>query len=84
MEYECLRCKYVWKPKVKQPKSCPRLEDVLENVADEVIAALEHDVTLGGVVDWSLPTSGTWGHGEKETPVRYLELIVQSEGRVVR
>lgn len=59
-------------------------EDVLESVADEVIAALEHDVTLGGVVDWSLPTSGRWDFGEKETPVRYLELIVQSEGRVVR
>lgn len=59
-------------------------EDVLETVADEVIAALEHDVTLGGAVDWSLPTSGTWGNGEKETPVRYLEIIVQMEGRVVR
>jgi hypothetical protein len=59
-------------------------EDVLESVADDVISALEHDVTLGGVVDWSLPTSGTWGHGEKETPVRYLEITVQSEGRVVR
>jgi hypothetical protein len=45
---------------------------------------LEHDVTLGGVVDWSLPTSGTWGNAVNETPVRYLELIVHSEGRVVR
>lgn len=59
-------------------------EDILESVADDVIAALEHDVTLGGVVDWSLPTSGRWDFGQKETPVRYLELIVHSEGRVVR
>lgn len=62
----------------------PDYEDVLESVADDVIAALEHDVTLGGVVDWSLPTSGIWRNVEKEGPVRCLELTVQSEGRVIR
>lgn len=62
----------------------PDYEDVLESVADDVIAALEHDVTLGGVAHWSLPTSGNWLFGEKEVPVRILELIVESKARVVR
>ncbi len=64
----------------------PDYEDVLGAVADTVIQALEHDLTLGGVVDWSLPTSGRWLASPtiKETPVRYLELIVKSEARVIR
>jgi|SRR5882724_10699578 len=59
-------------------------EDVLESVADSVIAALEHDLTLGGVVDWSLPTSGVWKYGDKETNVRILEITLASRARVVR
>ena len=62
----------------------PDYEDVLESVADDVIHALEHDVTLGGVVDWSIPTSGIWRNVEKEGAVRCLELTVQSEGRGIR
>ena len=59
-------------------------EDVLESVADDVITALEHNLTLNGSCDWSLPTSGNWGFGEKEVPVRYLELVVTSRARVIR
>jgi hypothetical protein len=59
-------------------------EDVLSEVADAVIYELEHDLTLGGVADWSLPTSGEWKFVEKETPLRCLELVVQSEARVIR
>ena len=62
----------------------PDYEDVLTTVADAVITALEADLTLGGVVDWALPTSGTWQNVEKETPLRCLELVVQSEARIVR
>ena len=62
----------------------PDYEDVLEQTADSVIAALEHDLTLGGVVDWSMPTSGVWRNVEKETPVRMLELTLVSKARVVR
>lgn len=62
----------------------PDYEDVIESVADDVITALEHDITLGGAVDWSLPTSGVWKNGEKETNVRYLEIVVASRARVVR
>ncbi len=59
-------------------------EDILESVADSVITALEHDLTLGGVVDWSLPTSGVWKYGDKETNVRILEITLASRARVVR
>ena len=59
-------------------------EDVLETTADAVIAALEHDITLGGVVDWSMPTSGVWRNVEKQTPVRMLELTLVSKARVLR
>ena len=62
----------------------PDYEDILETTADAVIAAIEHDMTLGGVVDWSLPTQGIWRNVEKETPVRMLELTVMSRARVVR
>lgn len=23
-EYKCIRCGYVWEPRTKEPKSCPR------------------------------------------------------------
>src|SRR4051812_13105403 len=36
----------------------PDYEDVLERVADDVIATLEHNITLNGSCDWALPTSG--------------------------
>ncbi len=62
----------------------PDYEDVLEITADAVITALEHDLTLGGTVDWAMPTSGLWRNVEKETPVRMLELVVTSKARVVR
>ena len=62
----------------------PDYEDILETTADAVITALEHDMTLGGVVDWSLPTQGVWRNVEKETPVRMLEITLMSRARVVR
>src|SRR5579884_3819861 len=59
-------------------------EDVLESVADDVITALEHDITLGGVCDWSLPTSAVWKDMVKEAPVRVLEITVTAKARVIR
>lgn len=62
----------------------PDYEDVLESVADDVISVLEHNLTLNGVVDWALPTTGTWRNVAKESPVRMLELVITSKARVVR
>ena len=59
-------------------------EDVLESCADDVIAALEHDLTLGGVVQWSLPTQGQWRNVTKETNMRCLEITFASRARIVR
>ena len=61
-------------------------EDVLEQVADAAIAALESNLTLSGTCDWSLPTSGEWRSSPtaKEVPVKYIELVVTSRARVVR
>ena len=62
----------------------PDYEDVLETTADAVIAAIEHNLTLNGVVDWAIPTSGSWRNVLKETPVRMLEIVVTSKARVIR
>jgi len=59
-------------------------EDVLESTADDVISTLEHNLTLNGVVDWAMPTSSTWRFGEKEVPVRFIEITIQSKARIVR
>jgi hypothetical protein len=62
----------------------PDYEDILESVADEVINALEHDVTLGGACEFTKPTNGVWGNADKEVPVRMLEITLESRKREVR
>ncbi|HEX2910389.1 MAG TPA: hypothetical protein VH186_06240 [Chloroflexia bacterium] len=62
----------------------PDYEDVLETVADEVIAALVHNITLNNSCDYSIPISGQWTYGEKETPTRVFEIIELSTGHVIR
>ena len=62
----------------------PDYEDVLETTADAVIAAIDHNLTLNGTVDWCVPTSGVWRFAEKESPVRMFEIVVTSRARIVR
>jgi hypothetical protein len=62
----------------------PDYEDILESVADDVIAALRHNITLNGSCDYSLPVSGVWMEGEKETPVRVFEIVEQATLHVTR
>jgi hypothetical protein len=52
-------------------------EDVLESTADDVLAALESNtnLNLGGTCDYSIPMSGQWLDGVKETPVRCFEIV---------
>lgn len=59
-------------------------EDVLEKTADDVIVAIEHNLTLNGSVDWAVPTSGVWKAGNKEVATRMLEIIVTSKASVPR
>jgi len=67
-------------------KNDPDYEDVLETAVDAVKAALEHDITLGGICDWAMPTSGIWkgDPNTKNTPVRFYEMTVTTKARVVR
>lgn len=59
----------------------PDYEDVLESVADDVLAALRHNVKLtsvslpNGACDYSLPIAGQWKYGTKESPERVFEII---------
>ncbi len=56
----------------------PDYEDVLETVADDVLKALEANVTLNGSCEYSLPTTGNWSYGQKETPVRIFDIVQTS------
>lgn len=62
----------------------PDYEDVLESVADSVIAALRHNTSLNSTCDYSLPVSGQWKDGMKENPVRVFEIIEQATVLVSR
>jgi hypothetical protein len=62
----------------------PDYEDVLESVADDVIAALRHNVKLNNTCDYSLPLSGRWLDGQKESPVRVFEIIESATVYVTR
>lgn len=53
-------------------------EDVLEDVADKVVQAFESNVTLNSACKYSIPVSGVWRYGEKESPVRVFELVIAS------
>jgi len=57
---------------------------VLESVADDVQAAFEANITLNGACEYSIPSSGVWSFGFKETPVRIFELIITSTVHVRR
>src|SRR5947199_10418591 len=63
----------------------PDYEDVLESVADDVIVALEHNITLNGACDYSIPLSGTWGEAEKDgKPLRVFEIVESATIHVTR
>ena len=59
-------------------------EDVLEGVADAIIAKLETDPTLGDTIEYGLPSSAVWHFGEKETPVRVFEITFTSTVHIRR
>ncbi len=62
----------------------PDYEDILESVADKVVQAFESNITLNGVCNWAIPTSGIWRFGEKESPVRIFELVIASTAVIKR
>jgi hypothetical protein len=59
-------------------------ESIVRSIVDSIISAVETDVTLGGTCDIAIPTSSTWGWGEREVPVRYCQINVSAQKRVAR
>jgi hypothetical protein len=60
-------------------------EDVLEGVVDAVKAKFRQNISLHGTCEYSIPSSGRWGFtNEKETPMRYYEMVVSSTVHVRR
>ncbi len=59
-------------------------ESILQQLTDQVIAKLEANVTVAGVWEIARPTQATWSFGEREVPVRVVELTVDIESRVLR
>jgi hypothetical protein len=62
----------------------PDYEDVLESVADDVINALEQNITLNNTCLYFIPVSGIWKDGQKENPVRYIEIVLASTIQAAR
>lgn len=62
----------------------PDYEGILEGIVDSAITAIEHDVTLGGACDYSMPSKATWKFGEKEVPLRICELTIDCVAHIAR
>ena len=58
-------------------------EDVLESVADDVVAILEKNVNLNGICEYALPTSGVWTFDE-HIPARVFELVMSTHVHIKR
>lgn len=59
-------------------------ESILRGLADDVIEAIEQNVTVAGVWEIARPTSAQWTHAQREVPVRVCELTVEIQSRVIR
>jgi hypothetical protein len=64
-----------------QPNTC---ELELRSIADDVIDAIEGDVTLGGTCDFAEPTQATWSIVTREIPVQIVEITVSAHVKVNR
>jgi len=64
-----------------QPNTC---ELELRSIADDVIDAIEGDVTLGGTCDFAEPTQATWSIVTREIPVQIVEITVSAHVKVSR
>lgn len=59
-------------------------ESAVRTIVDDIIAAIEADVTLSGTCDYAMPTRSTWAYVEREVPLRYAQITVQAKTRVAR
>jgi hypothetical protein len=59
-------------------------ESTLETIADEVIAAIESNITLSGACNFALPTSSKWYEGKKDVNIRICRIKIVTKTRVLR
>lgn len=59
-------------------------EQTVRNVADDVLEALEANVTLNGACDWATATAGKGFYAERELPVRGIEITLDANLHVLR
>lgn len=59
-------------------------EAILRDMADKVIAKIESNVSLNGSCDYARPTRGIWTQGEREVPIKVVEITVDAFKKVNR
>ena len=59
-------------------------EGIMQGEVDNVIATIEADPTINGSCDFAVPTSSRWGWAEREVPVRYCEITISAQVRLLR
>lgn len=59
-------------------------ESVLRGIVDQIISAIESNVTLSGACDFARPTEAVWDYQERELPVRVAVLSVECVKRINR
>jgi hypothetical protein len=59
-------------------------EALIRDLSDDVIAAIEGNVTLTGTCDFATATSGVRQFGEREVPVTFMEITVLANKRYLR
>lgn len=59
-------------------------ETILRSIADLVITKVEGNLTLQSTCDFATPSEGVWKQGEREVPVKVVEITVDAYKRVNR
>lgn len=59
-------------------------ESILRGIVDQIISAIESNVTLSGACDFARPTEAVWDYQERELPVRVAVLSVECVKRINR
>jgi|SRR5581483_10907864 len=59
-------------------------ESILRDLADKIITKLEGSVSLNGSCDYTRATEAKYFFGEKEVPMRWVEIMIEAVKRVNR
>jgi hypothetical protein len=59
-------------------------EGLMRSLSDDVIGAIEGNITLSGTCDFATATAGVRQFGEREVPVTFMEITVLANKRYAR